>query len=184
MKPKRVIIVHGWDGFPEEAWFPWLKRELEKNGVKVDVPQMPSPELPVMEKWVPHLAKTVGKPDGSTCFVGHSCGCITILRYLEKLPAGAKIGKAVLVAGFTDNLGFKELDNYFQKPIDWKNIKSHCKDFVAIYSDNDQYVPVAHAEIFKKELGAKVIVEHGKKHMGGNDGITELPSVLDALLKG
>ena len=29
---KRVFIVHGWDGYPEEVWFPWLKKELEAKG--------------------------------------------------------------------------------------------------------------------------------------------------------
>lgn len=184
MKPRRVIIVHGWDGYPEECWFPWLKKELEKRGIESIVPQMPRPDAPHIDRWAPHLAKTVGKPDKETCLVGHSAGCITILRYLETLPANAKIGRVVLVAGFIDNLGYKELDNYFQKPIGWKRIKSHCSDFVAIHSDNDQYVPMKHADAFRKELGAKVIVEHQKGHMSGEDNIKELPSVLEAVLKG
>ena len=35
---KRVFIIHGWGGYPEEGWLPWLKKELEKNGFKVFVP--------------------------------------------------------------------------------------------------------------------------------------------------
>ena len=31
---KRVFIIHGWDGYPEEGWFPWLKEELEKEDLK------------------------------------------------------------------------------------------------------------------------------------------------------
>lgn len=178
---KRVIIVHGWDGHPGECWFPWLKKELEKKGYSVQVPQMPVPEAPHMGRWVPHLAKAVGKPDSGTCLVGHSCGCITILRYLESLTKG-KIGKAVLVAGFTDPLGYKELENFFASPLEWKNIRSHCTDFVAINSDNDQYVPLHHADVFRKNLGAKVIVEHGKGHMGGGDKMMQLPSVLGAVM--
>ena len=22
---KRAFIIHGWDGYPDEGWFPWLK---------------------------------------------------------------------------------------------------------------------------------------------------------------
>ena len=29
---KRVYIIHGWEGYPEEGWFPWLKKELEDRG--------------------------------------------------------------------------------------------------------------------------------------------------------
>ena len=29
---KKVFIIHGWEGYPEEGWFPWLKKELESRG--------------------------------------------------------------------------------------------------------------------------------------------------------
>ena len=175
-------MVHGWEGNPEGHWFPWLKGELEKLDFKVEVPQMPNPKEPQMSEWVPHLAKVVGEPDIEACLVGHSLGCITILRYLEGLPEGKRIGKAVMVAGFTDPLGYKELENYFQKPIDWEKIKKHCSDFVAINSDNDPYVPLKHADIFKEKLDVKVVIEHGKGHMSGSANIKELPSVLEAIM--
>ena len=38
---KRVFIIHGWEGYPEECWFPWLKTEIEKTGFEVVVPNMP-----------------------------------------------------------------------------------------------------------------------------------------------
>ena len=28
MTAKRVFIVHGWGGHPDEGWFPWLSSEL------------------------------------------------------------------------------------------------------------------------------------------------------------
>lgn len=31
---KRVFIVHGWGGRPDESWFPWIQRELESKGFK------------------------------------------------------------------------------------------------------------------------------------------------------
>jgi predicted alpha/beta hydrolase family esterase len=31
---KRVIIIHGWEASPESNWFPWLKNELEKKGIR------------------------------------------------------------------------------------------------------------------------------------------------------
>jgi len=26
---KTVYIIHSWEEYPEEGWFPWLKKELE-----------------------------------------------------------------------------------------------------------------------------------------------------------
>ena len=34
---KRVFIIHGWEGHPENAWFPWLKKELEQKRVSQEV---------------------------------------------------------------------------------------------------------------------------------------------------
>lgn len=180
---RRVILVHGWDGYPEEGWFPTFKKETEAQGFVVTIPAMEPADAPTMTKWVPQLAGVVGTPDEDTYLVGHSAGCITILRYLEGLTDGQKIGGAVLVAGFTDPLGFEELKNYFTTSIDWNRIITHADGFVAIHSDNDKYVPLSHADTFKRLLGARVIILKKRGHFAGSDGTTELPEACDALLK-
>ena len=38
---KRLFVIHGWDGHPDEVWFPWLMTELENNGFQVSLLQMP-----------------------------------------------------------------------------------------------------------------------------------------------
>ena len=38
---KKVVIIHGANGSPEENWFPWLKKELETKGIEVIIPQFP-----------------------------------------------------------------------------------------------------------------------------------------------
>jgi uncharacterized protein len=178
---KRVYIIHGWEGYPEEGWRPWLKNELEKKGFEVFVPAMPDTKHPKADAWLSHLKKLVGKPDEDCYFIGHSLGCITILRYLESIKEN--IGGAIFVAGFTSNLGYEDIGTFFTKPIEWKKIESHCKKFVAIHSDNDPYVSLHYGDLFKKNLGANVIVEHNMKHFSGDDGIIKLPVVLDQLLK-
>ncbi len=180
---KRVFLIHGWEGYPEEGWRPWLKEKLEKEGFQVTVPAMPDTVHPQMQAWVEHLAKIVGTPDQDCYFIGHSLGCITILRYLETLEENQKVGGVVLVAGFSDDLGYKELSSFFVKPIDWQKIKSHCSKFIIIHSTDDPLVPVRYADILKEKLNAEIIIEQGKKHFSGDDGITELPSTLESILK-
>lgn len=180
---KRVFLIHGWEGYPEEGWRPWLKNELEGMGFIVFVPPMPDTDNPKMDAWLEHLAKIVEAPDKDCYFVGHSLGCITILRYLETLREGQEIGGAILVAGFSDNIGFEELNSFFAKPIDWDEIKSHCRKFIAIHSDNDPWVPLRHGDVFKEKLNAELIVKNNMKHFSGDDNITKLPVVLDKLLE-
>lgn len=183
---KRVVLIHGWEGYPEEGWRPWLKKELERRDFTVIVPAMPDTATPTSEKWVPHLIEIIGAPNEKTFLVGHSLGCITILRYLETLKDNEQIGGAILIAGFGQDLeyyGYKgELLSFFRTPVDWEKVKKHCHKFVAIHSDDDPWVPMKHNKIFKDKLGAKVINQHGMKHYSGDDGITELPIVLSELL--
>lgn len=181
--PKRVFIIHGWGGNPESNWFPWLENELEKKGFKVEVPTMPNTDFPELKEWLPYLQKLVGKVDEETIFVGHSLGAITILRLLEALPKGEKAGGAIFAAGFPGPLEFKELDNFFVKPLDYEKIKESVKKIIAITSDNDPYVPLKNGELLKEKLGAELIVISGAGHLNEGDGFMRLPIVLDLILK-
>jgi len=75
---KRVFIIHGWDGSPEEAWLKWLRLELEKMSIKVVAPHMPNAAEPKIREWVGHLSGLVSATDEKTYFVGHSIGCQAI----------------------------------------------------------------------------------------------------------
>lgn len=184
----RVIIVHGWGGYPEEGWRPWLKEKLERKGFKVLVPAMPDTDNPKIETWVPKLAQVVGQPDMKTILIGHSMGCQAILRYLETLPKSQNVDKVILVAGFGPYLsGLTAEEKLTVKPwvetsLDFEKIKSKAKAFIAVFSDNDPYVPLeGNSKLFKEKLGAKIIVEYNKGHMSGDNGIFELPVLLEVV---
>lgn len=188
---KRVFIIHGWQGSPDKGWLLWLKDELEKYGYKVYVPAMPDADKPRIEKWIPYLAQVVGSPDDNTYFVGHSLGCQAIARYLEILSESIKIGGAVFVAGFFKRVtGFeldpelKQIDQHWLKmPIDLKKVRQHLLKSIAIFSDNDLWVPLDNQDDFKNKLGSEIIIEHKMGHFSGDEGITKLPIVLESVLK-
>jgi predicted alpha/beta hydrolase family esterase len=180
-KLKRVFIVHRGEGRPGRDWYPYAKKELEKSGYTVSALRMPSPDLPIMKKWVAHLSKSVGRPNEHTYLIGHSAGVITILRYLEGLNKNEKVGGCVLVAGWVDDLGYKELRNFFTKPINWPAIRRHCRKFVAIHSSNDPFVRMYHGHTLKKKLGARLLIEHNKGHLTGEDRVKKLPSVVKSI---
>jgi len=187
---KRAFIIHGWDGYPEEGWFPWLKGEMESQGFEVFVPQMPKPDEPRIKSWVPALAAVVGVPDQDTYFVGHSMGCQTIIRYLETLGSSIKVGGAVFVAGFLTRLSNLEDDDvvhdvakeWLETPIDLEKVKINLSASVAIFSDNDPYVPIENQTKFKSSLGSSIKIMSKQGHFSGTaDHTKELPAVLTAL---
>jgi len=186
---KRVFIIHGWEGSPENCWFPWLKTELESREFSVITPSMPSPEAPEIKSWVGRLRNEVGESDENTYFIGHSIGCQTILRFVEQLPQEAKIGGIICVAGFFNLSGLEtEEEKELAKPwletkIDFEKIKKHTNKIIAVFSDNDPYVDLENKGLFEKHLGAKTFIEHDKGHFDDAAEIKELPVLLEELVK-
>lgn len=188
---KHVFIIHGWDGYPEEGWFPWLKKELEARGFNVFVPQLPEPEEPRINNWIPKIKEVIGEPNGQTYLIGHSMGCQAIVRYLESLPENARVGGVVFVAGFFKRLTELEdeeivrdvADEWLKTPINFEVVKKHIQKSIAIFSDNDPYVPADNQDDFANKLGSKIIIAHNQGHFSGSTGTMELPIALEATLE-
>lgn len=185
---KKAIIIHGWGGSPDEAWMPWLKNQLEQAGVEVTAPAMPDADEPVMEKWIPVVQKLLSTDPENTIAIGHSIGNQTILRALEKLPAGQKIKTALFVAPWFTLKGLEDeewpiANPWINTPIDLKNVENRfIHQPTAIFSDNDPVVPLdENQQKYKNEIGAHTIIEHNKGHISGGDNISDLPSAWNAL---
>jgi len=184
---KRVFIVHRWEGSPKEGMIAWLKQELEKKGFEANALEMPNTDEPTIEEWVGHLTSSVDNPDEDTYFIGHSIGCQTIMRYLERLPENVKVGGAVFIAGW---FNLKDVEPealpiakpWLETPIDTEKVKSHTENFVAIFSNNDPYVPLEDKEIFVEKLHAKIIIEADKGHYIAEDKISEVPIALESII--
>lgn len=184
----RFLLIHRWQGSPSEGWLPWLKTELERDGHEVIVPAMPDPEHPKIQPWVAAVRDAAVAADRHTFFVGHSIGNQAVLRWLQGLPLTAEIGGMVLVTPWVrlkpgvleDEEDEQIAKPWLETPIHWEAIGGRSDHFHAIFSDDDYYVPLEDAKIFQNNLGAEIVVEHGKGHLSGEDGITELPSALQA----
>jgi hypothetical protein len=184
---KRVIIVHGWAGNPKQAWFPWIEKELKTKGFEVIIPKMPNTLAPKIDEWVEHLSKTVGKLDKDTFFIARSIGCQTIMRYLEKIKEKAGgcvfVGPWFTLTGIDDEEDYAIAKPWLEIPIDFKKVKETCKQFTCIFSDDDPFVPVENAKMFKKKIGAKTIMLTGYGHFGDDEKITKLPIAVEEFLK-
>lgn len=185
---KRVVLVHGWGGGPEDGWFPWLKNELGQEGVEVIAPLLPDTDTPHIGAWVEALRAAVGGVDSDTYFVGHSLGCQAIMRLLETLPEDTQCGGAVFVVGFFLPLNHMETEEekvidkeWAETPIDTVTVRLRLPKSIALFSDDDPDVPVENAPLFASRLGSEIRIEHGYGHFAEDDGCTELPIVLQSL---
>ena len=177
---KKVYLIHGWGGTSSGGWFEWLRQKLDGKA-EVRAFDMPDTNHPDIEKWVNFIKENVLGLDSETYFVGHSIGCQTIMRFLETLDEDIKIGGCVFVAGWL-NLKEGSLVNdeekiakpWLETPIDFEKVKSHCKNFLAIFSDNDPFVPLTDEKLFKKNLGAKTIIKHNEEHFNKRHDMPEI----------
>lgn len=190
---KKVFIIHGWDGSPEEPMHEWLKKKLEEKGFEVSVPEMPNSAEPEINSWISKIKEIVENPNEKTYFIGHSVGCQGVLRYLETLNSNVNIGGVIFIAPWM-HLDEKTIQEegkevveiakpWMETPINWDKVKTHTNNFVCIFSDNDPYVPLTNKELFKEKLSAKTIIEHNKGHYDPDSNITENPTALNELLK-
>ncbi len=183
---KRVFIIHGWGGNPDEPMLKWLRKSLETKGYEVIAPFMPNPNVPTISAWVNHIVEVIKNPDEDTVLIGHSVGCQAILRYLQIRSKEEKVDKVILIAPWIIPSEDIEEDEdpeiarpWMEIPIDFENAKKHAKSFYGVFSDDDYSVPlIENGNLLKEKLGAKTIVLENKGHFTEGDGVVELPEVL------
>lgn len=188
MSQKTVYIVHGWSGSPDNGFKPWIKKELEARGYVVVSPQMPDTDTPKMETWLPFLQNLIQHPDEETILIGHSMGGAAVLRYLETLPEGIQIKKAVLVTPVVDAI--KDMSEeeksiakpWLETPLDFEKIKRSAKEIIGFFSDNDKYIPLESEKLLREKCGAKTVIEHQKGHYSNSDGTEEVPQILHSII--
>lgn len=189
---KKVYIIHGWDGSPDEPLFVWLDKNLSDKGFEVKRLGMPNPEVPVIEKWLEKMNQEI-LLDENTILVGHSVGCQAVMRFLESKNINFKIKGILLLAPWIhlDQTTIEEEGEevveiarpWMEVPINFEKVKNSSEKITAIFSDNDDFVPVSEEKFFAEKLGAKTIMEHEKGHFSPSENISELQSALDSILE-
>lgn len=179
---KRVILVHGWQSDPERGWKAWLRHELEKKKVEVIAPQFPGGAHPRLEEWLATLREAVGTPDKKTFFIGHSLGCITICHYLAQLPVHIRVGGCVFVAGGVGPSIHPELAEFYAPALNFTNVRHRARVCKVIAARDDTSFSFKRALETQRLLQAELIIDDGNGHFSQDDGVTELPSALNALL--
>ena len=135
------------------------------------------------------LTPLTNKMDENTYLIGHSVGCQATLRLLDAIPAGKRIGGAVLVAGWVSVPNWNGrseaekavLNDWMNPPLDLSTVAPKSKSFTAIFSDDDQFVPKENWTACEHQLNAKVIIKHHFGHFEGKN-LRELPEVSNSIL--
>lgn len=147
---------------------------------------MPTPFVPKITEWVEALGEIVESSAAPTIVIAHSVGCQTVIRYAA--TSQHQLLGTILVAPWHFSLTGLEKDEqgiatpWLTTPINFAAAQKMLGPVVAIFSDNDPYVPLqVNRAGFEKELHVRSVVIHAGGHFDADDGTTQLPEVLDAL---
>ena len=179
-----IFIFHGTGGFPEENWFPWMKRELEKHSHKVIVPQFPTPENQTPENWLEVLSQYKDKIDKDTLMIGHSLGGLFLVKVLEQLKKPIKA--AVFVAtpiGIPPVVNWAGDAPFLTESFEWKKIKQNAGIFIVYHSDNDPYVGLENGMQLAKNLGAELTFVSNAGHFNTKAGYLKFEKLRDKVLE-
>jgi predicted alpha/beta hydrolase family esterase len=186
---RRALILHGKPdresynqaGFAASRshWFPWLKRELEAQGIAAATPEVPDAWDPRYATWQAALELYDLTPE--MLLVGHSCGGGFLVRWLSE-HRNARVGKVVLVAPWIDP-GRAETTDFFDFVID-PGLAARTRGLVIFNSDNDVAPIQESVRIIRATVaGARYREFHGYGHFCREDLKTEeFPELLEELL--
>ena len=155
---------------------------MKKKNIRVAFPALPNSENPVEEEWIKGLRNEGIVFTKDTVLVGHSLGCVALMRLVESFDKNECAGKLIMVAGFGENLGISELENFFKTGFNWKKIKEKVRKIILVYSDNDPFISVEVSKRLIKKLNAEGILERGAGHINIGSGFMSYPRALRLVL--
>lgn len=176
---KKAIVLHGTAGSPDGNWFRWLERRLQDKGFRTWLPALPHSEQPRLSEWLKFVqAECPFKIDEHTLVIGHSSGAILALLLAQECKT--KLKAVVCVSVFTDKCGESSATQWppnahlFDIEPKWPKIRAgvltnsdnakHSANIVVVHSDNDPYVPEAHARWVAGQIGAEFVLMPGQGH--------------------
>ncbi len=177
----KVIFIPGnGGGSPQDNWFPYLKRELEKLGVEVIAQEFPDNDLAREIFWIPYIKNELNA-DETTILIGHSSGAVAAMRFAEK----NKISGSVLVASYYTDLNDEKekLSGYFNRDWNWEVIRNNQKWVIQFASYDDPWIPIEQPRFIHKKLKSEYFEFKNKGHFGGDYKKLEFPELLDAIKK-
>lgn len=177
-KTPRVLLFHGRNKLPTDAWYPWFVTTCKDNGIECIAPEMPMTDPPVLSEWLNTISSL--NPDSDTVLIGHSRGGMAILRWLEQANENLRVKKVILVAANNPAVPDQALGDFYGKPYDFEKIKKHCDIFVQFHSVDDDFVPFKAGELNAEGLDGELLAYNGLEHFGNN--LTRMRDIFEKAL--
>lgn len=158
----------------------WTEDFLDKKFSKdfeIIRPRMPQQDDAKYGDWKIHFERFFPKLRGSVILIGSSLGGIFLAKYLSENKFPKRILSTYLICPPFDNtLTGEDLVGGFTLKSDLSLLEKNSKNLHLLFSKDDEVVPVAHAEKYRKKLKKADFVIFESKN--GHFKITEFPEII------
>lgn len=154
----------------------YLKKGLGKN-FEIIKPRMPLQDNAKYEDWKIYFERYFPYLKNNIILIGSSLGGIFLAKYLSEHKFPKKILSTYLICPPFDNtLTGEDLVGGFNLKSDLSRLEKNSKNLYLLFSKNDEVVPVAHAEKYRKKLKKAKIVIYKSKN--GHFNISKFPEIV------
>ncbi|HPT08623.1 MAG TPA: alpha/beta hydrolase [bacterium] len=192
---KQIIFIHGGMTFKNKKDYfsylrnkeisldkksKWSKEYLDKElGKKFQIirPGMPLAQYANYKDWKIWFERYIPYLKNNVILIGVSLGGIFLAKYLSENNFPKKILATILVCPpFDDTLPEEDLAGGFKLKSDLSLIEKNSKNLILMFSENDNVVPIEHAEKYRNKLkNAKIIIY---KNKNGHFKIAKFPEII------
>jgi len=165
---KKVLFIHGFEGSCDKNWFPWLQKQLQQFSYAVVNETLPNSAHPDYEESLSFLKDATKDFTPQDSVLGHSLGAFFALKLAEEM----EFDRLYAIAPAVGDLPFKKyqemwpgsdvdaLQKVVEKGVDMKKVQAKRK--IAVFSDDDPYIPLETASYFDESW--KIITMEGYGH--------------------
>lgn len=199
MTKKDILYIHGGTTFKNredylnyitkhknvrlEDKIKWSGKYLTKNlgkDVRIIRPNMPLKENAKYEDWKIYFERYLPLLNKKYILIGESLGAIFLSKYLSENKLRNKAVSVYMVAAPFDNtITGEDLVGGFKLKSELSLIKKNANRIVFMFSEDDDCVPVSHAEKYRKKLPDVEIKIYKSK--GGHFQIKNFPEIIKML---
>lgn len=184
--PKKVLLVHGYNGVPEV--FKTFKKQLEDYGCEVVMPDFPVREDISVEGYFAILDQYPEFFGDNCAVIAHSIGNGMLLKYLAATGKGLK--RYISLAGFAVPFVVEGKDVLNEKvalinlnDMELQHARESISESFCIFSNDDHIVPYKTLRDFPKQINGDPILIENIGHMGHKAGITDIPGVAELVVE-
>lgn len=183
---KEAILLHGAYGSPNENWFSWLKKELERKGYTVFVPTFSTLENQNLQQWTTEFWEQIGTTSGDTILITHSLGAAFAAKILEDHEPYA-IKACFFIAPFCSNLAIQQFDSinstFIHREFNWSLVQKNGGELTIFGSTNAPYVSKQHIQEFAENCVTQPIWIDEAGHFNESAGFSTFPLLLEGILR-